>query len=178
MEACSACHKTLRRAESIERGMGPVCWGRAMAKVDEEETDENVIIGGFAGDVVLVRSEKNVIGTNVPHIVIQHSPAGYEWGYGGSGPSDLALNILNLIVPPGSDGEPPVKCHEGQCSETAWRLHHDFKRRFIAAVPHEGMTIKGKDIAEWLRGHGVPRALLEKTILRKTRQLTLEGNND
>jgi len=27
--------------------------------------------------------------------IVKHSPTGMEWGYGGSGPSDLALSILN-----------------------------------------------------------------------------------
>ena len=31
---------------------------------------------------------------NVPHEITRKSPTGFEWGYGGSGPSDLALNIL------------------------------------------------------------------------------------
>lgn len=26
--------------------------------------------------------------------IVRHSPTGFEWGYGGSGPADLALSIL------------------------------------------------------------------------------------
>lgn len=29
--------------------------------------------------------------------VVRHSPTGFEWGYGGSGPSDLALSILTDV---------------------------------------------------------------------------------
>lgn len=37
--------------------------------------------------------------TNVPHRVVKHSPTGLAWGYGGSGPSDCALNVLLLFLP-------------------------------------------------------------------------------
>jgi hypothetical protein len=30
---------------------------------------------------------------NVPYLVLHHAPSGYSWGYNGSGPSDLGLNI-------------------------------------------------------------------------------------
>lgn len=35
-----------------------------------------------------------VLSTNVPHLVVYYSPSGYEMGYVGNGPADLALNIL------------------------------------------------------------------------------------
>lgn len=64
-----------------------------------------------------------------------HSPTGFEWGYGGSGPSDLALNILGLFVPP----------------PEAWRLHHDYKFAVIGAVPYSGGTITAESVREWLK---------------------------
>ncbi len=152
---CVSCKKPLSDPVSISRGMGPVCWASTQGKLDKNPTEENRIIGAFTGDVVLVRSGKGIIGTNIPQKVIHHSPTGFEWGYGGSGPADLSLNILELLIPAGSDGEEPVKCFRGECSATAWRLHQDFKRRFIAAVPREGMTIEGVDIVEWLVKRGV-----------------------
>lgn len=88
--------------------------------------------------------------TNIPWSVISHSPTGFEWGYGGSGPADCALNILNAFVPPGSDDLPPIKCYGGECSETAWRLHQKFKWDFIAQMPHAGGTIKAADIQHWI----------------------------
>lgn len=91
--------------------------------------------------------------TNVPWSVISHSPDGFEWGYGGSGPADLALNILNAFVPPGQDGHMPVECHRGRCSWTAMRLHQDFKRTFIVGMPHAGGTIRVDDILGWLMAH-------------------------
>lgn len=39
----------------------------------------------------------------LPHVV-RHSPDGFAWGYGGSGPADLALSLLvDLLGEPGRD---------------------------------------------------------------------------
>jgi len=65
---------------------------------------------------------------------IQYHSYGFEWGYGGSGPADLALNILMLFVLP----------------PEAWRLHHDYKNSVIARVPEMGGTIRGEDVVKWL----------------------------
>lgn len=35
----------------------------------------------------------------LPQRLVYHSPDGFEFGYAGSGPADLALNILALLVP-------------------------------------------------------------------------------
>lgn len=66
---------------------------------------------------------------------IVHSPDGFEWGYGGSGPADLALNVLALYVPP----------------PEAWRLHQRFKAAFIAPMPRAGGVLRTKEILEWIR---------------------------
>lgn len=41
----------------------------------------------------LPEAEVTVDGKPLKHRV-HHSPTGFEWGYGGSGPADLALSIL------------------------------------------------------------------------------------
>ena len=54
--------------------------------------------------VICQRLGNNLI-TNVPRLVTHHSPDGYEWGYGGSGPADFALNIIeNLLKMTGYNG--------------------------------------------------------------------------
>ena len=45
-------------------------------------------------DIVCERVDARAVLTGVPHEWVWHSPGGFEWGYGGSGPADLALNIL------------------------------------------------------------------------------------
>lgn len=72
--------------------------------------------------------------TNVPHRYVFHSPTGFEWGYGGSGPADLAFNILAMFVD----------------KEYAFKYHQQFKWDFVAKIPREGGTISGLDIICWL----------------------------
>jgi hypothetical protein len=66
---------------------------------------------------------------------VVHSPDGFEWGYHGSGPADLALNVLALFVPP----------------PEAWRLHQEFKRAFIAPLPRRGGILRAAEIMKWIR---------------------------
>lgn len=73
--------------------------------------------------------------TNVEQRYIFHSPDGFEWGYGGSGPADFALNILVLFVD----------------ISTAFWLHQNFKWEFVARLPTEGGDIPGEKILEWIR---------------------------
>lgn len=60
-----------------------------------------------------------------------HSPSGFEWGYGGSGPAQLALALL-------AD-------HLGD-DEKAVRLHQEFKRKVIASLPHDHWILTSHEI--------------------------------
>jgi hypothetical protein len=62
-----------------------------------------------------------------------HSPDGFEWGYGGSGPAQLALALLANAL---SD------------DDTAWSLHHDFKRSVVANLPRAGWTLTEEEIRQ------------------------------
>lgn len=54
--------------------------------------------------------------------VINHSPSGFECGYHGSGPAQLALAILVDVL-----GDKNKACS----------LHQDFKRSVIASLPRD-----------------------------------------
>lgn len=56
--------------------------------------------------------------------VRNHSPTGFNWGYGGSGPAQLALSILLLYVD----------------SKTAQEYYQDFKFGFIAGLPRDSFS--------------------------------------
>ena len=89
--------------------------------------------------------------TNVPVTVIHHSPTGFEFGYSGSGPADLALNILNWFVPPGYGAGSPIRCFNGFCSRTAWEAHHEFLRYWIAPLDRDqGGQFQGQAILDWI----------------------------
>lgn len=106
-------------------------------------------------DVIINREAKRVVVNITRPRVVLHSPDGYEYGYGGSGPADLALNILNDFVPPESDGLPPDKCWRGSCSNTASRLHQKFKFDVIANLPQTIRThrIPAAEIIRWIDEH-------------------------
>jgi hypothetical protein len=59
--------------------------------------------------------------------LINHSPNGFEWGYGGSGPAQLALAICLDAI-----GDPDM----------ALRVYQEFKWRVIARLQHETWRIR------------------------------------
>lgn len=71
---------------------------------------------------------------DIPHTIVYHSPDGFEWGYGGSGPNELALNILALFVP----------------LPEAWRLHQRFTSDVIAHIGTDGSTLEPPDVRLWI----------------------------
>jgi hypothetical protein len=87
-------------------------------------------------DIVLTRTLLGA-NVNVPHKIVYHSPTGFEWGYPGSGPSDLSLNILAIFIP----------------DNWAMKLHQQFKEDFIASMPMLGGTIKTETIKNWILSH-------------------------
>lgn len=109
--------------------------------------------GEFDGNIICCRIGE--IGatalTNVKRACIHHSPKGHEWGYGGSGPADLALDILNWFYPLGETEEECVKCYQGYSSRKAWNLHQSFKKDIVAQIPHEGGTVEAEIIRQWLK---------------------------
>lgn len=114
--------------------------------------------------IILERTGAEVDGmgqtaTNVPHHVVHHSPDGYEWGYGGSGPADLALNIVESILHHlGWIGQ-RTECHDGSCFELAWMLHQPFKWLFIAPASKEGALIPWDNAETWVISAAATRGI-------------------
>jgi hypothetical protein len=101
-------------------------------------------------DVHCWRDERGVAHCSLPQRHKHHSPTGFEFGYGGSGPADLALNIMAVALP-GSEAEPGVWLADGtRVSEDAWDLHQDFKSEFVASLPAKGGVIAGVVIEAWV----------------------------
>ena len=165
---CARCHRPLTDPVSIRLGMGPECRGRSgRGSVDsglcvrDEFSDafDNTI--PFEQALVMKRQRRldrpfdsNDPGqavTNVPHLVVQHSPDGYEFSYSGSGPSDLALNACQLYLNmTGYEGR-QTKCYDGSCWSLAFALHQEFKGYFIASAPRVGRVIPFAEIDAWFK---------------------------
>lgn len=79
--------------------------------------------------------------------VMHHSPTGFEWGYGGSGPADLALSILNDHF---ANDPQTVKIFRGHCAERAWRLHQTFKFQMLIELPYDRWKMTTDQIDAWL----------------------------
>lgn len=71
---------------------------------------------------------------NLPPHIVKHSPTGMNWGYGGSGPSDLALSLLTAVF--------------GRTK--AELFYMDFKWVFVAGW-EDDWQISDEAIKEWLK---------------------------
>jgi hypothetical protein len=89
--------------------------------------------------VVYFDDERNHIFLLTPkrsQALFNHSPDGFNYGYGGSGPAQLALALLLDVT------ENP---------DLSVRLHQDFKWEFVAKWDQEfPWKISEKTIAEWV----------------------------
>jgi hypothetical protein len=116
----------------------------------EQIADEPLMVQPMIPNIILERSEDGHVRTNVPHLVVHHSPTGYEWGFMGSGPGDLALNICEaLLRAKGYKGQ-KVKCYRETCFEMAWSLHLIFRDKFLLSMPHEGGMIPIEQVQSWI----------------------------
>jgi len=112
---------------------------------DPQEYDQFVFVRGISGLL-----SANSIFTNVPHLVVHHSPDGFQFGYGGSGPADLALNILEYtLASMGHTGE-NTNCYSGKCFLLAWKLHQKFKWEMIATMHSAANSISYTDVVKWI----------------------------
>lgn len=164
---CAECGRLLTDPVSVQRGIGPVCWGAGKEDLNMKKDCEysDGFLDEFADveecGIVLKRDGERMnpnrppghimVWTNIPHLVTHHSPDGYEWGYGGSGPADLALNILELVLRRMGYKGPQMECWNGkQCFEAAWAMHQDFKRNFVAACPEQGGVLPWATVTGWI----------------------------
>ena len=92
--------------------------------------------------------EVTVDGKRLKHHVY-HSPTGFNFGYGGSGPADLARSILWDYF----KAEPVSMCYQ------------DFKSEFVAGWKDE-WTITQTEIRNWLLKRGKTKEY-EKRIFEK-----------
>lgn len=69
--------------------------------------------------------------------VMKHSPTGFEWGYSGSGPAQLALAILVDVL-----GRTKVQ------KERALKLHQKFKAAVVVSLPNDNWSITSKKVLE------------------------------
>ena len=111
------------------------------------------------GVICVVEQDKlfpEPVAYHLPHVVF-HSPTGFECGYGGSGPADLALSIMADHW--GVDSQQMLKRirgwagEHGDAADGVIGCYQDFKFAFIAAMRlklGETAQITSDHIADWL----------------------------
>lgn len=87
-----------------------------------------------------VRLDGRPIDPTPSQTVWNHSPDGFNWGYGGSGPAQLALGILLFV---------------GLTPDRAVRLHQQLKWDLVCGLPQGDFAIEF-DLAAWVRDHEPP----------------------
>lgn len=101
-----------------------------------------MIVGyhGYAGRDYMVTVETDD-GEYPLHHVVRHSPDGFCWGYGGSGPSDLALSLLtHFLSHPAAPADPPP------------HLYQKFKFDVVANLPQsKNWTLTFDQVLDWYR---------------------------
>ena len=93
-------------------------------------------IQGFAADRS-VRVDGTLLSPDRSQRVRNHSPDGFSWGYGGSGPSQLALALCLASGVPVDDAQ---------------RHYQKFKFQIVAAEPMDQDFDIDVDVAGWLAG--------------------------
>jgi hypothetical protein len=89
---------------------------------------------GTADRRVIVQDGSSRKGLNPRNDLVNHSPDGFNWGYGGSGPAQLALALC---------------CDVLQDAETALRVYQEFKQRFVVGLPMgEGWTATSEELIQ------------------------------
>lgn len=93
--------------------------------------------------------------SSVPRRHVHYAATGFDWGFGGSGAADLALNVLAVFLPLAPEGTGVALRDGSSVSEAAWALHQAFKYDLIATLPRAGGHITAKMIWAWITAHPV-----------------------
>jgi len=103
--------------------------GRAAVFVEERHEDGLVVMKG--------------LDPRPSQAVWNHSPDGFEWGYSGSGPAQLALAIL-------LDAGLRIGDHFTRAREQALRFYQEFKREYVAFFAEAGFRLRIQVVVRFL----------------------------
>ena len=113
----------------------PLDWGRAERTIYEGLRGPE---GGAAG--VLVDGIPDVLPWRLD--LRNRSPTGLEWGYGGSGPHQLAIAILAHVT---GDGAYAVA------------KHHDYAQIGPCVFDSQGFRITGTEVLKWVEANPISK---------------------
>jgi len=153
MTICRRCNRPLKREPYRSLGIGKICAAKEDrdTKMRQNDGDSDEIVSYDGGDFFIERLASPTINergnleimkhscsgirTNVKRSIYRHSPTGFNFGYGGSGPADFALNLLLMVTD----------------NATANRLYQEFKWDFVGAGENDRLVIKRPEVDNWLQ---------------------------
>lgn len=77
--------------------------------------------------------------------IVNHSPDGFEFGYGGSGPAQLALAM----------------CAHAAGDVVARQVYQQFKREVVAVLPRDGWTLGVEVVRNRVRALQIEREMAQ-----------------
>lgn len=89
------------------------------------------------GDVVVLNNGDAGKALDPRYDLRNHSPTGFAWGYGGSGPAQLALAML---------------CDATGDDELAQKYYQEFKFEVIAGLDRDHWTLDADFVTGWVEG--------------------------
>jgi hypothetical protein len=112
-------------------------FGVEIGPESSEPTKINIIDGKYDDEDWWgeVRVDGKVLDPGVSQKIFNHSPDGFAWGYGGSGPAQLALAILLAVGIP---------------ARVAVAQHHRFKAKFVQHLERASFVLE-VDVVDWSR---------------------------
>lgn len=118
---------------------------------EEKPTANTVFIGtrSARGEPVVTANGK-VLSPLPSQRVWNHSPDGFEWGYGGSGPAQLALALLLAAT--------------ANNTVTALSLYQTYKWQVVARWPKQGWATTRQAILRWILDQTAPLEPFDGTL--------------
>ena len=103
------------------------------------------------GEAIVLVCDVGGYFANLPKYLneINHSPDGFNWGYCGSGPAQLAYALLRFFAEQELFGKEEIKEDENLVKNIARTYYQDFKVDVVSTLPDK-WVLKGKDIEKWL----------------------------
>lgn len=161
MTKCRKCGRELKSEPGRSNGIGPVCARKVLIEklrqdngdndeivpydggslwIERREAMTDTFVPGFGTVVESKKHPASGIKTNVPRMEYYHSPTGYNFGYGGSGPADFALNCCLLLC---------------KSKQDAHRIHQKFKMAFVALEQGDRLEIPLANAMAYIESLGV-----------------------
>jgi hypothetical protein len=106
-----------------------------------ERTDEGCVVETLVDDAQVGRL---ALMLNVAN----HSPTGFEWGYAGSGPAQLAVALLYDAI---MFGNPQERVAMSQARRLTLAHYQEFKRQFVENITDATWSMTAEAIIAWLQ---------------------------